>query len=108
MHQIGQIQNYLDENPELLKKFVDVLYFTGNDIRFRMLYMICKRERVIKEISEVMVMSTAAVSQHLQKLKQANLVQGRTVKKVIHYSIHEENAKILRSIFREFDRLATE
>lgn len=104
MAKLEKIQSRLDANSVELRRFVDVLYHAGNEVRFRMLYMIYKKERVVKEIAEVMNMSMPATAQHLQKLRKVNLVEGYTEKKIIHYSLHPENAKILRSLFREFDR----
>lgn len=108
MAKIEKFHVRLNEHESELNRIVDILYFTGNFIRFKILYLIFKKDRTIKEVSELLEMSNAAISQHLQKLRSADLVVGRIERRIIHYSLQPENEKILKSIFREFDRLIDE
>lgn len=108
MAQIDRMRREFEQSEELMGKFIDVLYQSGNDIRFKILWMVYKKERTIKEIAEVMDMSLASISQHFLKLRKDNLVDGDRRGRTIYFTLHPENDRLLRKIFREFENQVKE
>jgi len=73
-----------------------------------MLWMIYKKERTITEISKVTGMSIASVQQHFIRLRRNNLVSGVKSGRTYTFTLHPENEKLLRAIFRQFDNSVKE
>jgi DNA-binding transcriptional ArsR family regulator len=56
------------------------------------------------DLSDVLGMSIPAVSQHLRKLKDGNIIEARRDGQTIYYSLKEEHVKILKPFFRYINR----
>jgi DNA-binding transcriptional ArsR family regulator len=55
------------------------------------------------DLADILGMSIPAVSQHLRKLKDGNIVQTRKERQTIYYSLTQENLKILKSFFKHIN-----
>jgi DNA-binding transcriptional ArsR family regulator len=49
-------------------------------------------------------MSVPAISQHLRKLKDGNLIVSRKEGQTIYYSLTQENLKILKPFFKHINQ----
>jgi len=54
------------------------------------------------DLSDILGMSFPAVSQHLRKLKDGNLIEGRREGQTIFYSLVSGNDSLLRLLFKNF------
>ena len=78
-----------------------VLSLAGNDVRMKMLYLLEEEnELCVCDLADILEMSIPAVSQHLRKLKDANILQTRRDGQTIFYSLKEEHLEIIKPLFQ--------
>ncbi len=74
---------------------------TGNETRLKIIYLLEEeRELCPCDLADILGMSIAAVSQHLRKLKDENLITSRKEAQTIYYSLTEDNIAILKPFFK--------
>jgi len=76
----------------------------GNEVRLKIIYLLEEEKELCPcDLSDILSMSIPAVSQHLRKLKDGNIVQTRKEGQTIYYSLTQENLKILKPFFKHID-----
>ena len=71
-----------------LLTLADLLNVAGNLQRLRILYLLhAHKEMCVCDLAEVLELAGSAVSQHLRKLKDKNIVKTRRQGQTIHYSL---------------------
>jgi DNA-binding transcriptional ArsR family regulator len=76
------------ENQKGLDTLTDLLETAGSPQRLKILYLLyAHKEMCVCDISEVLEIPDSAVSQHLRKLNDKNLVRYRRNKQTIYYSL---------------------
>jgi rhodanese-related sulfurtransferase/biotin operon repressor len=81
--------------------------------RLEMLELLAQGERTVESLATELELSIANVSQHLQALKQASLIEGRKQGLFVHYRLADpevfELSQVIRSVaerrLAEFDRI---
>tara|TARA_Y100001934_G_C12334505_1_gene766839 strand:- start:218 stop:595 length:378 start_codon:yes stop_codon:yes gene_type:complete len=99
--------NMINRNIEALDNISDdistsakILNLAGNETRLKILYLIHKENNIcVCDISDILNISISAVSQHLRKLKDGNLVQSKKEGQTIYYTIHPDFQPVLSSLF---------
>ncbi len=92
-----------DENS----KVADVLKTIGNKRRLRILWeLVDGKERSVSQIEEIIpFLSQSALSQHLGKLRRAQIVSTRRASQTIFYSLKDQDVirilKLLRHIYSD-------
>lgn len=77
------------------------LELVGNNVRLKILFLIDKESKLcVCDLSDILGMSVSAVSQHLRKLKDRNLIEPERQAQTIFYSLTEEYKEMLTSIFK--------
>lgn len=84
-----------------LATLAELLGATGNLQRLNILYLLhAHKEMCVCDLAEVLGLTHSALSQHLRKLKDKNMVKTRRKGQTIYYSlIHNPFANHLTSIF---------
>ena len=78
-----------------LETLADLLALAGNTQRLRILYLLhAHKEMCVCDLAEVLDLTVSAVSQHLRKLRDKNIVKARREAQTIYYSL-------VRTIFTE-------
>ena len=78
-----------------------ILSFVGSDVRLKILYLPEGEENLcVCDLSEILQMTTPAVSQHLRKLKDGGFIRSRRQGQTIFYSLKEEQGDILKPLFQ--------
>jgi DNA-binding transcriptional ArsR family regulator len=78
-----------------LETLADLFALAGNSQRLRILYLLhSHKEMCVCDLAEVLELTVSAVSQHLRKLKDKNIVKARREGQTIYYSL-------VRTIFSE-------
>ena len=73
-----------------LQTLADLLALAGNIQRLKILYLLhAHKEMCVCDLAEVLEMTDSAVSQHLRKLKDKNIVQPRRKGQTIFYSLQD-------------------
>lgn len=104
---IEQINRCKDRVLELNDSFdylSNGLELAGNTVRLKILFLLYEEERLcVCDISDVLGMTISAVSQHLRKLKDRNLVETDREAQTIFYSLTKEYEKLLKPFFKILD-----
>lgn len=103
--QLNECQKKLTANSAPLAQLSKVLELTGNEVRLKILYLLEEEGQLCPcDLSDVLGMSIPAVSQHLRKLKDGNIIEARRDRQTIYYSLKEEHIKILKPFFKYINR----
>lgn len=77
-----------------------ILSLAGNEVRLKILYLLEEEDELCPcDISDILDMSVPAISQHLRKLKDANIIQPRRERQTIFYSMKDEHLEIIKPLF---------
>lgn len=102
-----QIKNCKDKLKTAQKSFVslsNILALAGNEVRLKMVYLLEEEKELCPcDPADILGMSIPAVSQHLRKLKDGNIVATRKEGQTIYYSLTQENLKILKPFFKHIN-----
>jgi DNA-binding transcriptional ArsR family regulator len=75
-------------NQKGLETLADLLAVAGNNQRLKILYLLhAHHEMCVCDLADVLELTDSAVSQHLRKLKDKNLVRTRREGQTIFYSL---------------------
>lgn len=79
----------------------NILSLAGNEARLKILYLLEEEKELCPcDLADILGMSIPAVSQHLRKLKDGNVVETRREGQTIYYTLTRENLKILNPFFK--------
>jgi ArsR family transcriptional regulator, lead/cadmium/zinc/bismuth-responsive transcriptional repressor len=104
---VEQIKNCKDKLKVAQKSFVslsNILALAGNEVRLKIVYLLEKEKELCPcDLADILSMTIPAVSQHLRKLRDGNIVETRKAGQTIYYSLTQENLKILKPFFKHID-----
>lgn len=99
--QINNCKGKLKTAQKSFASLSNILALAGNEARLKILYLLEEeRELCPCDLADILGMSIPAVSQHLRKLKDGNIVETRKEGQTIYYSLTQENLKILKHFFK--------
>ena len=99
--QISEFKKKLRANTKSLSQLIKVLELAANEVRLKILYLLEEEEQLCPcDLSDILGMSIPAVSQHLRKLKDGNIIESRRDGQTIYYSLKEEHLKVLKPFFK--------
>jgi DNA-binding transcriptional ArsR family regulator len=105
-----QIKNCKYKLKTAQKSFANlssVLALAGNEARLKIVYLLEEEKELCPcDLADILGMSIPAVSQHLRKLKDGNIVETRKEGQTIYYSLTQDNIKILRPFFKHINQQA--
>ena len=97
---IGECKKKLHKAEISFSKLSQVLSLAGNDVRLKMLYLLEEQnELCVCDLADILEMTIPAVSQHLRKLKDGNILQTRRSGQTIYYSLMQEHLEIIKPLF---------
>ena len=95
--QINECKKKLRDNTVSFSRLSKVLELAGNEVRLKILYLLEEEDHLCPcDLSDILGMSIPAVSQHLRKLKDGDVIESRREGQTIYYSLKEEHLKILK------------
>ncbi len=102
--QIKNCKTTLKIAQKSFNQLSNILSLAGNEARLKILYLLEEEKELCPcDLSDILGMSVPAVSQHLRKLKDGNIVETRKEGQTIYYSLTKENLKILKPFFRHIN-----
>ncbi len=100
--QIKECKEKLQENAQSFTGISNILNLVGNEVRLKILYLLEQEGQLCPcDLSDILTMSTPAVSQHIRKMKDRNMVIGKRTGQTIFYSINKEHLGLLKPLFQE-------
>ena len=105
---IGQINRCKDTVSELNESFDYLskgLSLVGNSVRLKILYLLFEEKRLcVCDLSDILGMNVSAISQHLRKMKDGNLLATNREAQTIFYSLTKEYEEMLNPFFEILDK----
>lgn len=99
--QIKRCREKLESNSKSFLQLGQILSLAGNEVRLRILFLLEEEKELCPcDISDILGMTIPAVSQHLRKLKDGNVIEARKEGQIIFYSLRNEHLKILIPFFK--------
>ena len=100
---VRQIMNCREVVKELDTSFDElsnILSLAGNPVRLKLLYLLHMEERLcVCDLSDILEMNISAISQHLRKLKDRNIIFSKKEAQTIFYSIKKDKLPLLAPFF---------
>lgn len=99
--QIGNCKQFLQNNTNAFNQLSRILALAGNDVRLKVLFLLEEEKELCPcDLSDIFGISIPAISQHLRKLKDGNIIKSRREGQTIFYSLRQEQLTLLRPFFK--------
>ena len=99
--QLSECKKILRKNASSFTQLSSVLELAANEVRLKILFLLEEEDRLCPcDLSDILGISIPAVSQHLRKLKDGNVIASTREGQTIYYFLKEEHIKILKPFFR--------
>jgi DNA-binding transcriptional ArsR family regulator len=106
--QINRCKNTVSDLNESFDYLTNVLSLVGNSARLKIVYLLFNEKRLcVCDISDILGMNISAISQHLRKMKDRNLLETNREAQTIFYSLTAEYEKLLKPFFEILDKNKT-
>ncbi|WP_020536055.1 ArsR/SmtB family transcription factor [Lewinella cohaerens] len=105
IEQINRCKDTVSELNESFDYLANGLSLVGNSIRLKILYLLFEEKRLcVCDLSDILEMNISAISQHLRKMKDRNLLETDREAQTIFYSLTDEYKKMLNPFFEILDK----
>ncbi len=99
--QIRECRKKVAQNEKTFFQLSNILALAGSDVRLKILFMLEEEDKLCPcDIADILGMTVPAISQHLRKMKDGNIIESRRVGQTIYYSLRADNLKILKPFFK--------
>lgn len=99
--QIDNCRATLRTNEKAFTQLSGLLALAGNEVRLKIMFLLEEENELCPcDLSDILGMSVPAISQHLRKLKDGNVIEARREGQTIFYSLKQEQLALLRPIFK--------
>ncbi|MDT8414616.1 MAG: metalloregulator ArsR/SmtB family transcription factor [Flavobacteriaceae bacterium] len=99
--QIANCREAVQDNQQAFEVLSSLLALAGNEVRLKILFLLeAEGELCPCDLADILEMSVPAVSQHLRKLKDGEVVRGRRDGQTIFYALKSEKLDILKPLFK--------
>ncbi|HDZ06415.1 MULTISPECIES: ArsR/SmtB family transcription factor [Maribacter] len=77
----------------------EVLNLAGNKVRLQILFLLKREKRLcVCDLSDILEMNVSAISQHLRKLKDRDLIYATKEAQTIFYALNKDKLATINSI----------
>ena len=102
--QIKECKEKIKVCGSTFKELSNILDLAGNEVRLKILYLLEEEKELCPcDLSDILSMSIPAISQHLRKLRDSNIIEFRKEGQTIYYSIKGDHMKILKPFFKHIN-----
>ena len=99
--------NKLEEISNDISRTSQILNLAGNKTRLKILYLVKTESKVcVCDLSDILGMNVSAISQHLKKMKDKNLLETEREAQTIFYSLIVDYEKMLNPFFERLSETA--
>lgn len=99
--QINECKKLIQTNAVAIEQMSNLLALAGNEVRLKILFLLEEEKELCPcDIADILEMSIPAISQHLRKMKDGNVIQTRRSGQTIYYSLKAENLALLQPLFK--------
>jgi len=105
IEQINHCKKTVSELNESFDYLANGLSLVGNNVRLKILYLLFEEKRLcVCDLSDILEMNISAISQHLRKMKDRNLLETERDAQTIFYSLTPEYSTLLNPFFEILDK----
>ncbi len=105
IEQINRCKDTVLELNESFDYLANGLSLVGNSVRLKILYLLFEEKRLcVCDLSDILEMNISAISQHLRKMKDRNLLETERDAQTIFYSLTPEYSTLLNPFFEILDK----
>tara|TARA_B110000238_G_C15886707_1_gene335891 strand:- start:137 stop:511 length:375 start_codon:yes stop_codon:yes gene_type:complete len=105
VEQINRCKDTVSELNESFDYLANGLSLVGNSVRLKILYLLFEEKRLcVCDLSDILGMNISAISQHLRKMKDRNLLETEREAQTIFYSLTAEYSTLLNPFFEILDK----
>ena len=98
--QIENCKKYIDASNISINSLSEILNLAGNSVRLKILYLLYTEDQLcVCDLSDILEMNVSAISQHLRKLKDRNIIKSKRDGQTLFYSLKPENLTLLKPFF---------
>lgn len=98
--QINNCKKKIEKKENTFSELSSVLGLAGNEVRLKLLYALHEEnELCVCDLSDILNMKVSAISQHLRKLKDGNIVDVRKDGQTYFYSLKFDHLSVLEPFF---------
>lgn len=95
----------LETAAGMIQTLSQVFSLAGSETRLKLLYLLEQEESLcVCDLSDMLQMTMPAVSQHLRKLKDANIIQSKKVGQTVFYSLKQEHQEVIKPLLELISR----
>ncbi len=87
----------LDSNFNIASSVIGLI---GNEVRLKLVWLIAYEKFCVCDLADILQMSVPAISQHLRKLKDIDIVSYKREKQTLFYSLSPKNKNMVLHILR--------
>ena len=87
---IDSYSNLIAQHKRVFEHTGKIIALIGNDVRLKIIWLITEEYLCVCDLADILQMSVPAVSQHLRKLKDADIIISEKVKQTIYYRISDK------------------
>lgn len=103
--QINECRKAILAGEKSFKGLSDILGLAGNEVRLKILYLLNQEQELCPcDLSDILGMTIPAVSQHLRKMKEGNVISFRREGQTIFYSLKAAHMDLLHPFFNIINR----
>lgn len=101
INQINSCKEKIKKVDNSVIQLARSLNLAGNEVRLKILFLIQEEGQLCPcDLSDILGMNISAISQHLRKLKDGNIIVSKKTGQTIFYSLSDEYANIFKPIFK--------
>lgn len=105
-NQIAACKEDIERVQPEIEKISKILNLAGNEVRLKILFLIYNEGEMCPcDLSDVLGMTVPAISQHLRKMKDGNLIKDTKVGQTIFYKMIVENVSILYPLLKNMETI---
>jgi len=98
--QISSCKETINEFEHSFDFLSNTLSLAGNTVRLKILYLLSQeKELCVCDLSDILEMNISAISQHLRKLKDRNIISPNRKAQTIYYALNPKFTNIFTPFF---------
>lgn len=99
--QIDNCREILQDNNKAFGQLSGLLALAGNEVRLKIMFLLEEENELCPcDLADILGMSIPAISQHLRKMKDGNMIEARRSGQTIFYSLKPEQLQLLQPFFK--------
>lgn len=100
-NQINACKQKINNNVNSFEQLSGLLALAGNEVRLKIMFLLEEENELCPcDLADILGMSIPAVSQHLRKMKDGNMIEARRSGQTIFYSLKPEQLQLLQPFFK--------